>query len=536
MYKKIYNEFYKKHGTGIHTDPVRFRETAKLCKGRVLDIGCGTGDLADYYKGEYVGLDVSDVAIKLARTSRRKDADFFEKDLMLPVVESAAKYDTIVLAEFLEHIDDDTILLENLKKLSRENTKLIISVPNGDRVPDANHLREFTVPELRKKFAPFGQVRFHDWIGFEHRILMTVQMGEKVANNLTLAMIVWNEVKGLEKAILSCINFVDKIVISVDNKSDDGTIKIAQRYADIVKRHEWENDFAKARNFANEGIDSKWIFYLDGHEFVKQAPNLEEKLKSNTDGLLIKIEMESGDTFVNPRIYRSGSMFEHAIHNSLKLEKTEKYTEFIITHDRLGGQSKESTRKRIEQVRATMEKELKKELKSKKSGVRALFYLARYYRQFLQWKKALKYYKKYLRKSPHKAEKWLCAYEAGIIANVMNKPLKALNFFNEANSNIPNRWEIKKQIGLTYLSFEQYEKASIYLIESFEQNTGEFTFNPEKRNDGDTWDKIGFCFFQLGKPFEAKEAWEQAIKAGTNKIQIEMNKKRIEMLEKHHQV
>jgi len=43
--------------------------------------------------------------------------------------------------------------------------------------------------------------------------------------------------------------------------------------------------------------------------------------------------------------------------------------------------------------------ELKKEIKNPKTRIRALFYLARYYRQFYQWKKALKYYKKYIRES-----------------------------------------------------------------------------------------------------------------------------------------
>jgi len=44
MTKEIYNKFYKKHGAGVHSDAVRFREIAKLCEGRVLDIACGTGD------------------------------------------------------------------------------------------------------------------------------------------------------------------------------------------------------------------------------------------------------------------------------------------------------------------------------------------------------------------------------------------------------------------------------------------------------------------------------------------------------------
>ena len=536
MQKEIYNEFYKKHGAGVHSDPVRFTETAKLCKGRVLDVACGTGDLADFYKGEYMGVDISDVAIEYAEENRRDSAVFYIEDFTKEIIGKDKYFDTIVMAEFLEHIENDDVVFENIKRVAKDDARIIISLPNGNRIPDENHLREFTVPELRKRFSKLGKVKFHNWNGFKHRILMTVDLGEKNEETIALSMMVRSEEKGLEKAILSCIEFVDEIVISVDSKSNDGTLKIAERYGDVVKKHVWENDFGKARNFTDEGIKSKWILSLDGHEFVEEYPNLAEKLKQDVDGLYITVKMEGGDTFVNTRIYKAGQPWSHAIHNTVKVETTEKYTGFVIVHDRAGGQSPKSTQERMEQVRDTMGVELKKELKIPGCEVRALFYLARYYRQFREWKKAIKYYKKYLKKSPHKSEKWLCAYEAGMISNGIRKPTLALKFFNMANEAIPNRWEILKRIGLTYVSFESYEKAVDYLVESLHENTDEFRFNPEERNDGHTWDNIGICFFHLGKYFEAKTAWERAIEIGTDKIQIKLNKKRVEMLERQHGV
>ena len=68
MTKEIYDEFYRKYGVGVHSDPVRFRETAKLCGQSVLDIACGTGDLADFHTGEYLGIDVSAMVVKIEPT------------------------------------------------------------------------------------------------------------------------------------------------------------------------------------------------------------------------------------------------------------------------------------------------------------------------------------------------------------------------------------------------------------------------------------------------------------------------------------
>jgi tetratricopeptide (TPR) repeat protein len=114
----------------------------------------------------------------------------------------------------------------------------------------------------------------------------------------------------------------------------------------------------------------------------------------------------------------------------------------------------------------------------------------------------------------------------------MGKPLTALNFFRLAEKEMPNRWEISKHMGLAYLSFGRFDKAVELLVNSLNINTGDFIFKPEKRNDADTWDKIGYCFFQLGKYFEAKTSWERAVEIGTDEIQIKLNKKRIDMLEK----
>lgn len=536
MYKEIYNEFYKEHGAGVHSDPIRFNAISQLCKGEVLDVACGTGDLADYYKGQYTGIDVSDIAIEMAKESRVKDAKFLVQDWTEPQSLGGKQFDTIVMGEFLEHLENDDIVFENILKVVKPNSRIIISVPNGDRIPDKNHFRIFTVASMRQRFNQYGKVKFYNWLGAENRILMTIDLGQRNENEISLAMIVWNEIKGLEKTILSAIELVDKVIISVDNKSNDGTLKIAEMYGDIVVRHTWENDFAKARNFVDSFVNTKWILTLDGHEFIEQAPEFREKLKLDTDGFLNTIRMERGDEFLTTRLYKKGAQWEHAIHNAIKLEKIENYKDFIIVHDRLGSQTAKSTTERLAQVKEMMKVELLKELKIPKYRVRALFYLARYYRQFCEWKKALKYYKKFLKSDGYKGEKWLCAYEAGAICIHIGKPIKAIKFFKKAHEAIPNRWEISKQMGLAYLSFEQYKKAVNWLADSLKINQGEFTFNPEQRNDSDTWDKIGFCLFHLTAYNEAKTAWERSIELGKDPIQNDLNKKRIQLLEREHGV
>jgi len=532
MSKEIYDKFYKIHGASIHTDPERFLAISDLCKGRVLDIACGTGDLAEFYNGEYVGIDISEEAVKMARKKDLKNARFYCGDPTQPMKQEGMPFDTIVMGQFLEHIKDDKELFRNITKWSHENTRIIITVPNSDRVQDPNHVREFTVPELRKRFYNDGKVKFHNWSGFKKRILMTLDLGQKNEKMISLVQIIKNEEKGIEDAILSCIDFVDNIVISIDSKSEDKSEEIAKKYADTLKYHVWKDDFAEIRNFAQEGVDTEWILCMDGHELVVKKEGLEEALKKDVDGLMVKVKMEATDAFITNRIYRSNCKWEFAIHNAVCTPRIAKCMGFVIKHNILKGQSKEARRIRTEQRSEMMPRRLKEEYKKDKKNMRVIFYLARWFFTQKQPKKALQLYKKYLKKGTIKGEIWYCCWEAAVCANTLEKHMLALKFLDKANEAVPNRWEISKQKGLTYMCFEHWTKAIEFLVDSFKINKGDFSHYPEKRNKAETWDQIGFCYFQLKQYEKAKIAWEQSMKNDKDKIRIRLNEQRIDLIDR----
>ena len=532
MNKNIYNEFYRKFGESIHLDPERFMEIANLCKGEVLDVGCGTGDLADFYDGFYAGIDISDVAIKMANTKERKNANFFCGDITKIKEDGDNKFDTIVLAEILEHLKDDKELFKNLEQWVKPNSRIIITVPNGDRIPIKEHVRDFTVPQLRKRFSEFGKVKFYRWRGFEKRILMTIDLGQKNDNMISLVMIAKNEAQGLENAILSTIDFVDNIVISIDCWSEDDTLKIAERYADTIKRHEWKDDFAKARNFAQEGVKTKWTLCIDGHEYIEKFDGLDEILKEDVEGLMVKVKMENTDAFWTNRIFRSFCKWKYPIHNSIVTKTIKKYKGFIVRHNLTKGQKIGSRIIRTKQRTEMMPRLLKKELKENKKSARAIFYLARWYFTQRKTKKALRMYKKYMKLGTIKGELWYCCWEMALCANALGKHLLALNILDRANTILPNRWEISRQKGLSYMCFESWKKAIIFLTDSFKINKEDFSHNPEKRDNSETWDLIGFCYFQLKEYQQAKIAWQESLRTDKKKSRIKLNKRRIELIDK----
>lgn len=106
---------------------------------KVLELGCGTGDLAvmiEKVGKPYSGFDFSRKAIKIAK--KRGAKNVFKGNIYDPIRYSG-DYNTVIGLEVFEHIDDiDALALIPVGK------KLIISVPN---FPDVAHKRIYEDPD-----------------------------------------------------------------------------------------------------------------------------------------------------------------------------------------------------------------------------------------------------------------------------------------------------------------------------------------------------------------------------------------------------
>lgn len=139
---------------------LRYRVTAELCKGRVVELGCGAGLLAGMIAGrghDVVGVDMNVEKIEAARRAYPA-LEFMACDasrLQLP----DATFDTAVLAEVLEHVDDrvGALLLATAWRLVRPGGRLVVSVPNEDCIPHRNHIRVFDRRGLLALLRPLGR-------------------------------------------------------------------------------------------------------------------------------------------------------------------------------------------------------------------------------------------------------------------------------------------------------------------------------------------------------------------------------------------
>ena len=129
-----------------------YEQVSKVVRGRVADIGSGTGfgtHLLTIHAREVIGYEVDEDAIRFA-----------EKVFPIPKLSFAygdtekgiqgEQYDFIVMIDVIEHLKNEKKSLENIKKMLADNGQLILSTPNRlsrYRKSD-NHQREYAPKEL----------------------------------------------------------------------------------------------------------------------------------------------------------------------------------------------------------------------------------------------------------------------------------------------------------------------------------------------------------------------------------------------------
>lgn len=171
------DEVYEQSGPDIHSGKLRHKVIADLVEGpRVLDFGCGAGDLLlllQEARPEWglAGVDISEVALDFAK-ERGFTGDVSNS------VNGHSGYDTVVASQVLEHVDRPVLVVRSLERALAPGGLLIVSVPNGEQVKSPDHKRVYEIESLRWLLEHVGKPALHSWSGEATRILMTVRKGE----------------------------------------------------------------------------------------------------------------------------------------------------------------------------------------------------------------------------------------------------------------------------------------------------------------------------------------------------------------------
>src|SRR5262245_55869415 len=98
---------------------------------RCLDVGCGTGErtgeLVKSAGVEYVGVDISDNAVREAQR-RGVDARKIDDAASLPFDDNS--FDAVICIEVLEHLFEPQRAVDEMRRVLSSGGKVIITVPN----------------------------------------------------------------------------------------------------------------------------------------------------------------------------------------------------------------------------------------------------------------------------------------------------------------------------------------------------------------------------------------------------------------------
>lgn len=222
--------------------------------------------------------------------------------------------------------------------------------------------------------------------------------------SISLCMIVKNESKVIGRCLDSVKDIADEIII-VDTGSTDNTKSIIKRYTDNIVDFEWIDDFSTARNVSFSHATMEYILWLDADDVLlkpDQQKFLELKhtltptvevvsmpyhLSFDADGHVIS-------TVRRNRLVRRDKMFRWhgAVHEYLAVNGCIVNSDIAISHLTLEHDSNRNLRMYERRIAA-----------GETFTPRDLFYYANECFDHQRYKRAIKYYRKFL----HSKEGWV---------------------------------------------------------------------------------------------------------------------------------
>lgn len=138
------------------------------CKGKILEIGSGIGNISQFFIEENTSITLSDIRENYCSQLKERfsDSPVLDEvlliDLTYPDFENRYKeyektFDTVFALNVVEHIEDDALALKNCYFLLKDGGTLLILVPAYQSLycrfdHELGHFRRYTKRTLRKVF------------------------------------------------------------------------------------------------------------------------------------------------------------------------------------------------------------------------------------------------------------------------------------------------------------------------------------------------------------------------------------------------
>ncbi len=172
--KDYYEDLWERLPADLDPPDLELRRSfalANIAAGeRVLDLGCGAGDLtADIARAGavVVGVDVAEAAVRRAR-SRHPALEFRTAPLDGPVPFADGSFDVVWASEVIEHVADTARWLSEIRRELVPGGRLLLTTPSHGRLqlavhgierysePLGDHLHLYTARSLRQVLGELG--------------------------------------------------------------------------------------------------------------------------------------------------------------------------------------------------------------------------------------------------------------------------------------------------------------------------------------------------------------------------------------------
>ncbi len=114
-----------------------------------LDVGCGVGIFLNYGGAKSLGLDINPLNVNLINKRKNSRALLIKENGEFPIKSESFK--AIICDQVLEHIEDPTIIINEISRVIKNQGKIIIGLPMQKGFScDPDHKKFYTIKSFKK--------------------------------------------------------------------------------------------------------------------------------------------------------------------------------------------------------------------------------------------------------------------------------------------------------------------------------------------------------------------------------------------------